>query len=168
MKSLLLAISGTSILAAVAALSCYAAGRMVMSATERSGLAAQTEQSQAVESAEADRTARSPRSKIYYAAIVERPLFAPNRRPNAPLKSDEVQEVVVSAEPVTSSERPEISVHGVMVDATGSKVLISAVGESPQWAKPGTKIGGWTVSDIGPDWVELSLASETFRFEMYQ
>ncbi|MDA7966148.1 hypothetical protein [Ruegeria sp.] len=168
MKPLLPALSGTSVLAVIAALSCYVAGSVVTSVPARSSLTTEAQQIQPEDPNEANNTARSPRSKIYYAAIVERPLFAPERRPKTQVAADDEQEPAIVAEPVMLSERPDVSVHGVMVDASGSKALISVAEESPQWAELGTSIGGWTVSDIGPDWVELGLATETFRFEMYQ
>ncbi|WP_037317584.1 hypothetical protein [Ruegeria halocynthiae] len=168
MKSLLLAMSGTSLLAVAAALCCFVAVRVVTSVPERFDPAAGLEQSQAEERDETDSSSRSPRSKIYYAAILERPLFAPERRPRTPDNTGEEHELVMADEPVSSSERPAISLHGVMVDANGSKALISAAEESPQWVPTGDKIREWTLSEIGPDWVELRLATETFRIEMYQ
>ncbi|WP_170328195.1 hypothetical protein [Ruegeria arenilitoris] len=167
MKSFLFAISGTSLLAVAATLSCYVAVRVTVSSPERVDARAAVEENQTHVLEKEDNTARSPRSKIYYAAIVERPLFAPERRPITPQKTDAEQEAVVVVESTPSSERPAVSLHGVMVDTNGRKALISAAEASPEWAELGAKVNGWTVSDIGSNWVELKLATETFRFEMY-
>ncbi|MES0863749.1 hypothetical protein ABLN87_15475 [Ruegeria sp. SCPT10] len=168
MKPLLHAIGGTMLLALASAFSLYVAAKVMLSAPNRARVDARVEHYQPDVSAKSRNFTRSPRSKNYYLVIVERPLFAPERRPrNLRKTAAELEADIVEAE-LRSSANLTVMVHGVMMGAKENKVLISVEGANPDWARIGAKINGWIVSDIGTDWVEMKQGTETLRFEMYQ
>lgn len=114
---------------------------------------------------------RRARAEVFYSATIERPLFSPTRRPRVPESEvrviDEKPEVVPVIEK-TAPPHPEVDLLGVMGGAVQSRALVANAGGDPVWLTEGTQISGWTVSRIGPDWLELADGPETMRIEMYQ
>ena len=118
-------------------------------------------------------TARRMRPDVFYTAMLERPLFAPSRRPleDAPEPEPVVEQEEEVRAPAPEPERaraPDVGLLGVMGNDDANSALVALDEAEPVWVKPGTPIAGWTVAAIGPDWLELTLDSETIRIEMYQ
>lgn len=116
------------------------------------------------------RHSRRVRTDRYYAAVTERPLFAPTRRPIEPDDPDALPEaeVVTEATPaVTSQEPPPLRLHGTMIATNGFSALLSHSGNEPEWLRAGTDIQGWKLSEIGDGWATLKNGNETFKLEMY-
>jgi len=114
---------------------------------------------------------RRQRPDVFYAALLERPLFAPGRRPV--IAAPEIQVVVQEDAPAPPPEQekppvPELALLGVMGSDNNNRALVSNAAGDPVWINPGTTIAGWRVVTIGPDWLELKLDTETIRIEMYQ
>ncbi len=114
---------------------------------------------------------RRQRPEVFYAALLERPLFAPSRRPVVaePEVDVIIQEEAPRAEPEPEKVPiPDLGLLGVMGTDNTNRALVANAGGEPVWITAGTTIAGWTVAAIGPDWLELNLDNETIRIEMYQ
>jgi hypothetical protein len=114
-----------------------------------------------------------PRPDVYYAAITERPLFSPQRRPTpepgqAPVAEPEPAAAAPAPEPVAVElTRPDLRLLGTMTGGARSTALIAQAEGEPVWLAEGDAIGGWTLSAISADSVELSRDSGSFRVDLY-
>ncbi len=106
-----------------------------------------------------------------------RPLFAPNRRP-----FQAMQEIIPEEEPappameeeeppIVEVDRPRLRLLGTVPAAQEPSALI-AVEESGanSWFRKGDMIGGWRISRIGTDDIELSSegdGSVSFKISLY-
>ncbi|MEQ6204725.1 hypothetical protein ABMC88_16910 [Sulfitobacter sp. HNIBRBA2951] len=118
-----------------------------------------------------DPSPRRKRPDVFYAALLERPLFAPGRRPVVAEPEIEVvaqQEVREPTPEPTKAPAPDLGLLGVMGTDNTNSALVANAGGDPIWITTGTTIAGWTVTNIGTDWLELNLDDETIRIEMYQ
>lgn len=119
----------------------------------------------------ADRqTRRTPRPAVYYEAITERPVFSPARRPVAPEETEAVVEEPPAPEPApepAAAAPPAIRLLGVIGTGNRRSALVSHQGAEPAWITVGTVIEGWTLAEIGPDWIEMVNSPQRFRVEMY-
>jgi hypothetical protein len=113
------------------------------------------------------------RPEVYYAAITDRPLFEPGRRPfiGKTTAPEQVPEPV--AEPPATAEPkelppPVLSLQGVMTIDNNTVALIAINGSIPDWVSKGDPVSDWTLSEIGSDWVEISRKSRRIRVEMYK
>lgn len=113
------------------------------------------------------------RPVVYYAAITDRPLFEPTRRPF--MREEAVPEF--TAEPVdeapapaapTELPPPELTLQGVMTMDNNTVALIGINGDIPAWVSKGDTVSGWSLSKIGSDWVEISREARRIRVEMYK
>ena len=108
------------------------------------------------------------RPAIYYEAITDRPLFAPDRRPFTPV-------IIAPAPPSSEPEPepipelpPELVLMGTMGTAQNPIALIEHDGASAEWAAVGTDFEGWALTDIGPDWIVISDGTTDLRLDMFQ
>jgi hypothetical protein len=46
--------------------------------------------------------------------------------------------------------------------------LISVEGGEPLWLSEGEKIGGWTITSAGEDWLELAAENNKVRLELFE
>lgn len=126
---------------------------------------------QATRAAPSRAASRPLRPEVYYDAVTQRPLFAPDRRPLVLDDTSEAapEEPVVAAksEPVVVPP-PALLLLGVMGTADENRALVQNADGEALWLTQGTELGGWTIDRIGPNWLDLSRASETIRIEMYQ
>lgn len=171
MISQLLATAGTVTLAGAVAASGYWASRVYADQPALPDLSAATLED--TDQAAANRRAetRAARPEVFYAALLERPLFAPGRRPVTPEPEIEVvvQEPAPAPAPVPEKPpAPDLKLLGVMGTGDTNRALVANGPGDPIWIDAGTTIAGWAVATIGTDWLELSLESETIRIEMYQ
>lgn len=113
------------------------------------------------------------RPAIYYAAITDRPLFEPSRRPytqeeTAPEpKPDPVVEAPTPTAPAELPP-PELILQGVMTLNDNVAALIGINGETPEWVSKGDPVSDWTLSEVGSDWIEISRKARHIRVEMYK
>ncbi len=112
---------------------------------------------------------RPERDDTYFAAITQRPLFDPSRQP-ALLEAAQAPAVPIVAPPAPAlpPSPPTMTVLGVIGIGDASKALLAPDGAEPEWVKLGDQLTGWTLIEIGPDWVVLSKSEQQFRLDMYQ
>ncbi len=121
----------------------------------------------------AAQSARTPatleRSDVYYQAILDRPVFEITRRPIEPqAQTPEPEPEVAVVAPPPAPELPKVSLLGVM--STGSRIqaLIAVEGGEALWLTEGEKIGGWTITGAGKDWLELAAEDNKVRLELFE
>jgi hypothetical protein len=109
-----------------------------------------------------------PRPAAYYLAIMERPLFAPSRRP-AEQQALEVQPVARQPEEPAEPQRPRPSLRllGMMSNGASTSALISVDGGEATWITQGEPVAEWALSAIGPNWIELSLNGDLLHLDLY-
>ena len=113
---------------------------------------------------------RKPRATVYYEAITDRPLFAPSRRPVEAQAEIVVPEPVPDSEPTPPPEPtapPQVTLHGVITSGDRSRALLGLEGAAPEWFDLNASIAGWTLAEIGPDFVRLTRDTQKFRVDMY-
>ena len=113
------------------------------------------------------------RPAVYYAAITERPLFEPSRRPYTPETKTlppEPEPVIETAKPDEPTEQPPpaITLQGIMAGDERNTALVGVNGGSPVWVSKGDPVADWTVSNIGNDWIEISRKSRSIQVDMYK
>lgn len=129
---------------------------------------------QATPTSPAQTTQVTQRPDAYYAAITERPVFSPLRRPYVPkvVTSAPISKpVLVVSKPVVQAAEappPEVTFQGVITRDERTAALIGLNGEAPTWVVQGDAIAGWTLSNIGNDWIEISRAARSIRVDMYK
>lgn len=117
------------------------------------------------------------RPAVYYATITNRPVFAPSRRPYVPEiiapkpvsmpAPESVEEAPKPAQQIEIAP-PEVVLQGVIARDERTAALIGINGESPAWVGQGDQVAGWTLSDIGSDWIEISREARSIRVGMYK
>ncbi|MBO6924185.1 MAG: hypothetical protein JJ859_18385 [Roseicyclus sp.] len=109
-----------------------------------------------------------PRNAIYYAAITDRPLFAPTRRPDVmdappgPEAEPEPDREIAFAPPP-----PQVRLLGVLQTGTSASALLSIEGGAPVWVPEGADIEGWRMSEVSATSVVLTADDRSLRLEMY-
>ena len=106
-----------------------------------------------------------------YAAILERPIFFPNRRfpKPKPQKPKKVRPAIVRK----SSPKPRVSppfngkVHGIVMSDEMQKVLLSKSGGQPEWFQLNDKVDGWKIEKVQSGSVVLSQGGFTKRLELH-
>ncbi|GGX44518.1 hypothetical protein GCM10007385_10580 [Tateyamaria omphalii] len=97
-----------------------------------------------------------------------RPLFAPDRRPQAaPDESETLSRSQTVAETVQSDILPEVIVYGVALNGASSKALLSMNGSVPEWYGEKSIIAGWTLTKIETNGVLLQSETSELRIELY-
>jgi hypothetical protein len=87
-------------------------------------------------------------------ATLNRPLFAPSRRPPPP----EPKAVARSEEPPPPPPQPAIVLVGTMIDALGPQAILRSGGDNKDLrVRVGDDISGWKVKDINESRLTLSL-----------
>jgi hypothetical protein len=125
--------------------------------------------------AEAPDLVPDQRPEIYFAAILDRPLFAQSRRPQV-LESASVQEApVLIPEPAPAPEpeavilpEPNVALLGITAGGAQNSALISVEGAEPEWLEEGSNISGWRIEGIKPSAIELSESGRSLRIELYR
>lgn len=112
--------------------------------------------------------AMATRSEIYFQAVLDRPVFAPTRRPTVTDAIEDAPEEVAPATQVVATTTPDMLLLGVLSGGESSKLLVSVSGGSPIWVTKGDEIDGWTLTDAGADWAEVSQNQMKFRLDLYQ
>lgn len=111
------------------------------------------------------------RPDIYYAAIIERPLFSPTRRPLEPDQS--IQSLSVAAPqpipPANPVARPEgLVLSGVLGQDTDRSAFLTRPGGTGEWFRVNDAIDGWNIAEIGPDWATLTAGDTIVRLELFE
>jgi hypothetical protein len=88
---------------------------------------------------------------------VDRPLFAPGRRPPAPPSAP------ASVEAPAPEPPPPLAATGVVLRPAGSVALVRLADERVVRAIEGEQVEGWFVARIEPEAVELSRGGERLR-----
>ncbi|NSX56914.1 hypothetical protein [Parasulfitobacter algicola] len=113
----------------------------------------------------------SSRPDVYYAAITERPLFEPGRRPFViALETPDTtpQNIAPQPQPQEWEEAPEIALLGVMQLSEQPSALLSINNQPPTWHMAGAIVAGWTLNEIENNWIELTRETRRLRVDMYQ
>ncbi len=121
-------------------------------------------------------TARPPQSESYYAAITDRPLFAPFRRPIKPEAQEPKPESTRAPEPEPTPEPepvhiappPQPRLLGVMQAGFEAKALLSDPSGEMSWVTSGTTFSGWKINKITSEWIEIRHHEQTLRVELYR
>ena len=111
------------------------------------------------------------RPDVFYQAITQRPLFAPSRRPNEPVSvvAPATTTRPVQPQPAPIARQPEnLRLTGVFGQDAAKSALIDDSNGHAIWVQVETQIDGWTVTDIGADWILLSDGDATFRLELFE
>jgi hypothetical protein len=91
-----------------------------------------------------------------YAAVVERPLFLPERRPPPDDVDDEGDEALAE-EP---AELGNIDLSAVVITPDAVKAWVLPHSQERRWLRIGDEIDGWTLTHIGPDSLVLERQDE--------
>ena len=165
MMRALLPFAGTFLLAALAALFGAA---LLRGSDQAQPMAERPDIAEIPNAGEATLALPQPRPPVYYAAITDRPLFAPGRRPGVEEAAPEpVAAPVETPMPEPDATPPDLRLLGTLDTARRQSALVALYGGEPRWVPVGDTIDGWTLSDVGADWIELSLNSRTVRLELY-
>lgn len=162
---------GTTALAVIATL----LGQFVMNMTPATPVPESPEKPdpavQTVEQQSRRQSLPAVRPEIFYAAITERPLFAPTRRP-VDRSSEPAPEVIGTPEPVAivpSIQPPtDLQLSGILGDGLNRSAFVARVDESGEWLRLGAEIDGWTITEIGPEWIILTAGEDIFRLELFE
>lgn len=120
--------------------------------------------------AQQNQTLPSARPDVFYAAITERPLFAPTRRP----VDNATPAAVVTQAPEPAVTAPvltpptDLKLSGILGGGTNRSAFVAREDGSGEWLRVDTKIEGWTITEIGPEWIVLSAGDDTFRLELFK
>lgn len=111
-----------------------------------------------------------PRPDIYYAAITDRPIFEPTRRPVTMAPTPvEVEPETIEVAP-TSSDRPPLPVVellGVIRSSESGSALLSIDGGAALWFKEGATISGWRLNKVLDEQIEFVRDSESEIVDLY-
>lgn len=97
-----------------------------------------------------------------FAALVERPLFSPTRRPPPPAREPE-------AEPAESEvdTAPRFQLVGTVTRQQEVFALIlQETGGSVRWATRGEEIDGWTIVEVGQNHLVVRQDDESWRLDI--
>jgi len=111
------------------------------------------------------------RPEVYFNAVIERPLFAPGRRPSEPVQDEaELPTVEPEANPVVNEPTlpPNVQLHGISGHEYDYSALLSMEGGAPQWIKQGASLDKWRLSSVGADWIILENGENSLRVELYK
>lgn len=114
---------------------------------------------------------RRKRPDIFYDAVVDRPIFSPTRRPlplNEGVDIATLEPTTPPPEKEQNAPPPPLRLLGVMGTDNIRQALIQIDTNEADWMVEGTNLTGWTISEIGPNWLDLKSKNETVRIEMYQ
>lgn len=106
------------------------------------------------------------RSKAYFDAIVERPLFATDRRPTD-LAATPQKAARVAADPELIIVPPRVELMGTVVNETRRAALLAMNDEPPSWISQGSSLDDWTVTTVEDEAVELTIQNQTIRVELF-
>ena len=106
------------------------------------------------------------------AAILERPLFHPTRRPVrlAP-KPEPVAVRPAKPEPqpvVAPPEPPRLILRGVLLQGPSRRALLDSGSGDADWVEEGREIEGWILGEIGPGHVVLRAEDQEHRIDLYE
>ncbi|WP_284165975.1 hypothetical protein [Frigidibacter sp. SD6-1] len=108
------------------------------------------------------------RSDAYFNAIFERPLFSPTRRPDKPAANpQEIPETTEASPPEAPELGPDFRLLGTATFGDARTALLAAADGMSTWVGDGQSMEGWTVKEIGNDWVLLGRDAERLRLEIY-
>lgn len=117
------------------------------------------------------------RGKLYYAAITDRPLFTPSRRPHvvSSTESEKPTPDIVEPEPVVDAvveveieePMPDFRLLGVFAAGASRKALIAVGDNAPSWLEDGANIQGWNIGAVSTRGVTISKNGKTFDLEIY-
>jgi len=150
---------GTTALAVIAAL----LGQFVMNMTPATPVPESPEKPdpavQTVEQQSRRQSLPAVRPEIFYAAITERP---PEPAPEV-IGTPEPVAIVPSIQPPT-----DLQLSGILGDGLNRSGFVARVDESGEWLRLGAEIDGWTITEIGPEWIILTAGEDIFRLELFE
>ena len=109
----------------------------------------------------------------YYAAVTDRPLFSPSRRPltkeTTGQTSAEHQDQIASAAaaPPEVLKTPQFQLHGTLMTAGQPSALLSTPDSEPNWVTLGASVQGWQLDNVENGRVSLKNGNRTFELELY-
>ncbi len=108
-----------------------------------------------------------------YQAILDRPLFAPSRRPmpvSAPptptTSLPTLEPVATLPEPKTVSP-PSLALKGIVGGRDRSVAFVEQAGAEPAWLAQGMMIEDWELAVIGRDWIVLRQGEQEVRIDLF-
>jgi hypothetical protein len=103
-----------------------------------------------------------------------RPLFAPSRRiyvePPPPPKQEQPAPVqsVEKPQPPPPPPAPQIRLFGVQMTPSGRKaLLVHGNSSEPEWLEEGSEVGGWRISAVTPDGIEIGLGEQSVQVDLH-
>lgn len=116
-------------------------------------------------------TVPSVRPEIYYNAILDRPLFAPTRAPRraeTETAHPTAEETLQNTPVATNAPPSDVHLSGIIGEVNNRSALLGLDDTYGSWVRVDDEIEGWTITEIGADWLELSLDSQTYRLELFE
>lgn len=128
--------------------------------------------------------AAPPALAIDRTAILARPLFRPDRRPYVAPPADTAPpvaslEVEIGPVAAPSDPGPELApaepallppglrLVGILRDEDRARALLRHDGGPARWYPQGEELSGWTLTRIGPDFVELQALGQTSMLKLF-
>lgn len=109
------------------------------------------------------------RSSVYYAAITDRPVFSQTRRPADTLVEEVVTEIEPAPQPEPQTAKlPTVNLLGLMDGTDKPRALLSVEGATPLWLSVGQTAGPWTLTEAGPNWLEITADDQKIRLELFK
>ena len=109
------------------------------------------------------------RPEVYYASVLERPLFAPARR--ALSLDQDVNESIPDSDPidpvVSVAVPPPPRLKGILAGTTSPSALLQSAEGAQSWVRPSESFGGWTLVEVGQTDVKISAENQTIILELY-
>ena len=107
-----------------------------------------------------------PNPRIY-SEILARPLFDASRRPPQPIKTTAAQQPSATPPPAPFPS-DKFKLVGIMLNSDQSRRALVRTDskKSAVWVVKGGTAGGWSIEDIGVDYVDFKLANSTGTLKM--
>ena len=97
-------------------------------------------------------------------ATLQRPLFAPSRKPPPP----EPPPVVRAEEPPPPPQQPTVVLVGTMIDAQGPQAILRSGSDNKDLrVRVGDDLSGWKITDIDEGHLTLALNDRTFSVALF-
>jgi len=112
-----------------------------------------------------------PRPELYYAAITNRPVFEPSRRPvyvSPEQVEPESQVVNIATADDGLSPFPAVELLGVIRSSDSRSALLSIDGGAALWIKEGEMVVGWQLNRVSNEQVEFVRDSEREIVDLYK
>jgi hypothetical protein len=100
-------------------------------------------------------------------ATLQRPLFAPSRRP-PPAEAAPIARVEEPAAPLPPPPQPTVVLVGTLIDAQGPQAILRSGNDNKdKRVRVGDDVSGWKIKDIDDRHLTLALDDRTFSVDLF-